>query len=164
VLIVTADDFGLTAGVSHAVLRGHREGIVTAASIICVGAAFEIAGQLAREAPSLSLGVHLAMVGEDPPLLTAREIPTLVDERGHFPRSWRTLVARAVARRIDPADVRREFSAQLERARGIGIPLSHVDTHQHVHLWPDIAGVTGSVLFGCRAATAARRWGPASQC
>jgi chitin disaccharide deacetylase len=141
VLIVTADDFGLTAGVSHGILRAHREGIVTAASIIGVGAAFEIAGQLARETPSLSLGVHLALVGEDPPLLTAQEIPTLVDDRGRFPRSWRTLVARAAARRIDPADVRREFSAQLERARGIGVPLSHLDTHQHVHLWPEIAEV-----------------------
>ena len=141
-LIVTADDFGLTAGVSHGILRAHREGIVTAASILCVGAAFELAGRLARESPSLGLGVHLAIVGEDPPLLTAREIPTLVDRRGHFPRSWRTLVARATARRIDPADVRREFSAQLERARGIGVPLTHIDTHQHVHLWPDIADVT----------------------
>lgn len=142
VLIVTADDFGLTAGVSHAVLRAHREGIVTAASILCVGAAFEIARRLARESDTLSLGVHLAMVGEDPPLLTTGEIPTLVDGRGHFPRSWRTLVARAAARRIDPADVRREFSAQLERARDIEVPLTHVDTHQHVHLWPDIAEVT----------------------
>lgn len=142
VLIVTADDFGLTPRLSHAVLRAHREGIVTAASIICVGAAFQVAARLARDCPSLSLGVHLAMVGEDPPLLTAREIPTLVDGRGHFPRSWRTVVARAAGRRIDPADVRREFSAQLQRARDIGVPLTHIDTHQHVHLWPDIAEVT----------------------
>jgi predicted glycoside hydrolase/deacetylase ChbG (UPF0249 family) len=115
---------------------------VTAASIICVGAAFQVAARLARDSPSLSVGVHLAMVGEDPPLLTTREIPTLVDGRGRFPRSWRTVVARAAGRRIDPADVRREFSAQLERARDIGIPLTHIDTHQHVHLWPDIAEVT----------------------
>ena len=142
ILIVTADDFGLTAGVSYGVLRAHHEGIVTAASILSVGAAFELAGRLARESPGLSLGVHLAIVGEDPPLLAAREIPTLVDGRGHFPQSWRTLVARAAARRIDPADVRREFSAQLERARGIGVPLAHIDTHQHVHLWPDVGGVT----------------------
>ena len=81
------------------------------------------------------------MVGEDPPLLSAREIPTLVDRSGHFAASWRQFLPRVVARRVDPADLRREFSAQLSALQGSGLALTHVDTHQHVHLWPSVARV-----------------------
>jgi predicted glycoside hydrolase/deacetylase ChbG (UPF0249 family) len=94
-----------------------------------------------REAGDLALGAHLAIVGEDRPLLSAREVPTLVDREGRFPLSYRTVVARGVAGRIDADDVAREFRAQLERVRGIGVPVTHLDTHQHTHLWPTVAGV-----------------------
>jgi predicted glycoside hydrolase/deacetylase ChbG (UPF0249 family) len=93
----------------------------------------------------IGVGVHLAAVGEDPPLLTAREIPTLVDRQGVFPRSWRQLLPRIAARRIDPADLRREFSAQFERTAATGVRLTHVDTHQHVHLWPAVAEIVMDV-------------------
>ncbi|MEP6562146.1 MAG: ChbG/HpnK family deacetylase, partial [Nakamurella sp.] len=90
------------------------------------------------DTPSLDVGAHLAIVGEDPPLLTAREIPTLVDKKGAFPLSYRTVVLRGVLGRIDPDDVRREFGAQLQRIVAAGVPVSHLDTHQHTHLWPSV--------------------------
>jgi predicted glycoside hydrolase/deacetylase ChbG (UPF0249 family) len=140
-LIVTADDVGLTDGVCRAVAAAHRDGVVTSASVLAVGRAFAAAVRLARAAPTLAIGAHLAMVGEDPPLLSAAEIPTLVDRRGRLPLSYRTVLARGMAGRIDPADVTREFGAQLDRVAGIGVPVTHLDTHQHVHLWPPIAAV-----------------------
>lgn len=138
-LVVNADDVGLTEGICRAVARGHTDGVVTSMSVLAVGPAFDTAAKLAGDHERLSLGAHLAMVGEDPPLLSPREIPTLVDARGRFPLSYRTVVARGLAGRLDPADVRREFAAQLERIRGIGVPVSHLDTHQHTHLWPAVA-------------------------
>ncbi|MBB2922906.1 ChbG/HpnK family deacetylase [Cellulomonas cellasea] len=140
-LVVTADDLGLTAGVNRAVRRAHLDGIVTATSLLAVGRAFDDAVTMLRSTPTLELGAHLALVGEDPPLLTAREVPTLVDRRGAFPLSYRTLVARAAAGRVDVDDVRRELGAQLERVRDTGLPLTHVDTHQHTHLWPAVGRV-----------------------
>ncbi|MCU1432696.1 MAG: hypothetical protein JWP95_1801 [Actinotalea sp.] len=140
-LIVTADDLGLTDGVCRAVRRGHLEGIVTATSLLAVGRAFDTAATMLRDTPTLELGAHLALVGEDPPLLSAREVPTLVDRRGAFPLSYRTVVARGAAGRIDPDDVRRELSAQLERVLEVGVPVTHLDTHQHTHLWPAVARV-----------------------
>jgi predicted glycoside hydrolase/deacetylase ChbG (UPF0249 family) len=109
--------------------------------VLAVGAAFEDAAARLRDSPGLAVGAHLALVGEDRPLLSAREIPTLVDRDGRFPLSYRTVVARGMAHRLDPDDVRREFRAQLERVAGIGVPLTHLDTHQHTHLWPAVAGV-----------------------
>lgn len=144
-LVVNADDLGLTAGVCRAVARAHTEGVVTSTSVLAVGRAFDDAAALLRDhggrRGGLGLGAHLAIVGEDPPLLTAREVPTLVDRSGRFPLSYRTVVARGLAGRIDADDVAREFGAQLERVRGIGVPVTHLDTHQHTHLWPAVARV-----------------------
>jgi predicted glycoside hydrolase/deacetylase ChbG (UPF0249 family) len=140
-LVVNADDMGLTPGVCRAVHRGHTDGVVTSTSVLAVGAAFDEAATRLRDLPGLAVGAHLAIVGEDRPLLSAAEIPTLVDREGRFPLSYRTVVARGAAGRIDPADVRREFAAQLERVAGIGVEVTHLDTHQHTHLWPAVAGV-----------------------
>jgi len=144
-LIVTADDLGLTVGVNEAVRRAHVDGVVTATSLLAVGRAFDDAATMLRDLPRLELGAHLAIVGEDPPLLSAREIPTLVDTTGMFPLSYRTVVRRGLAGRVDPDDVRRELSAQLERVLGVGVPVTHVDTHQHTHLWPTVGDVVAEL-------------------
>ena len=150
-LIVNADDYGLTDGVCRAILRAHREGIITSTSALAVAPAFARCASWLEEVPELGVGVHLAVVGEDPPLLSAREIPTLVDDRGHFPLSWRQFLPRIAARRIDIDDIEREFTAQADAVRSAlnTRPITHLDTHQHLHLWPRIASLV------CRLA---ERW------
>ncbi len=142
-LIVNADDFGLTPGVSRGIVAAHRHGVVTSASLLAVAPAFELAVALASagDADGLGIGAHLALVGEDPPLLSAREVPTLVTRTGDFRASWRPFLASAAARRIDPDDIRRELGAQLDRIAGAGIVPTHLDTHQHLHLWPLVGDV-----------------------
>jgi chitin disaccharide deacetylase len=163
-LVVNADDMGLTPGVCRAVQRAHGHGVVTSTSVLAVGTAFERAATAVRDAGGLGLGAHLAIVGEDRPLLSAREVPTLVDRNGRFPLSYRTVVARGVAGRIDADDVAREFRAQLERVRGIGVPVTHLDTHQHTHLWPAVAGVVVDLAreagIRCVRLPGSRRHGP----
>lgn len=163
-LVVNADDMGLSPGVCRAVQRAHAQGVVTSTSVLAVGTAFEQAARAVREAGNLGLGAHLALVGEDRPLLAAHEIPTLVDRQGRFPPSYRTAIARGAAGRIDPADIAREFRAQLQLVRGIGMPVTHVDTHQHTHLWPMVAAVVvdlaREVGISCVRVPASRRRGP----
>lgn len=144
-LVVNADDLGLTRGVNRAIMRAHREGVVTSTSLLAVGREFDHAVTLLCDHPALDVGAHLAIVGEDPPLLTAAEVPTLVTRRGRFPRSYRSVVARSAAGRIDPGDVRRELAAQLERIQATGLSVSHLDTHQHLHLWPSIGSVVAEL-------------------
>lgn len=145
VLIVNADDFGLTPAVSRGILRAHREGIVTSTSVLAIGPGFAASAPALRDTPGIGVGAHLAAVGEDPPLLGAREVPTLVDEKGRLPTSWRQFVPRMAAGRIDPEDLRREFSAQLACLRDAGLTVGHVDTHQHLHLWPTVGHVVMDV-------------------
>ncbi|MEA2717849.1 MAG: hypothetical protein QOI56_852 [Actinomycetota bacterium] len=140
-LIVNADDFGLTEGISRGILAAHHNGIVTSTSALAIGPAYpKVASWLADE-PSLGVGVHLAAVGEDPPLLSAAEIPTLLDRRGHLSPGYKGFIVRAAAGRVDPDDLRREFTAQLELVQELRLPLTHLDAHQHIHLWPLVCGV-----------------------
>lgn len=138
-LLVTADDFGLTEGVSTAILTAHRHGIVTGTSALAVAPGFERAGRWLADEPDLDVGVHLALTGEDPPTLTAAEVPTLVDRAGRFPPSWRQLMARLHG--VDPDDLARELRAQIERVAATGATLTHLDSHQHVHLLKPVAEV-----------------------
>lgn len=140
-LIVNADDFGLTEGISRGILAAHRTGIVTSTSVLAIGPAYPKVARWLADAPSLGVGVHLAAVGEDPPLLSAAEIPTLLDRRGHLSPGYAAFIARAAAGRVDPDDLRREFVAQLELVRELGLPITHLDAHQHLHLWPLVCRV-----------------------
>lgn len=141
VLIVNADDYGLTTAVSEGILRAHREGIVTSTSVLAPAPAFSPTACWLRDTDGIGIGAHLAAVGEDPPLLSAREIPTLVNTRGYLPTSWRQLLPRIVARRIDLADVEREWSAQLDAMAAADLRVDHIDSHQHVHVFPGLGDV-----------------------
>jgi predicted glycoside hydrolase/deacetylase ChbG (UPF0249 family) len=139
-LVIVADDFGLTAATSQAIVTAHLEGVVTATSVLAVAPTALDSMSALDVAPDLAVGVHLALVGEDPPLLSAREVPTLVGKTGAMAPSWRHLMARLGARRLDVDDVRRELLAQIE-AVAERHPVTHLDSHQHVHLAPPIAAV-----------------------
>ncbi len=156
-LIVNADDFGLHAGINAGIIKAHREGIVTSASLSPNGACFEEALGLARGAPSLAIGIHLTLVGE-PPLTPAREIPTLAPD-GKLPHYFTTLFRRLLLRRIAPHEIERELSAQVARAVDAGVRVSHLDSHQHVHLHPALLPIVMRVArrFGVGAARAARQ-------
>jgi len=141
ILIVSADDFGLTERVSEGILDAHEHGIITSASVIAVAPAFESSVKRLHDVPTLGVGAHFTAVGEDPPLLSAREIPSLVNKWGQFCPTWRTFVPLAAAGRINPEDLRREFTAQLEAMTAAGLVVDHFDTHQNIHLWPTVSDV-----------------------
>jgi len=163
-LIVNADDYGLTPAVSRAILQAHRDGIVTSTSALALAPGFAASAPALRDTPGIGVGAHLAAVGEAPPLLSAREVPTLVDGRGRLASSWRVFLPRVAAGRIDPEDVRREFTAQVDCLRDAGLVLDHVDTHQHVHLWPAVGSVVLDVAekagIGAVRIIRSARWSP----
>ena len=150
ILIVNADDYALTEGICRAVLRGHRDGVVTSTSVMAIGPAFDCAKWL-EDAPELGVGVHLALVSDDPPVLSAKEIPSLVDRKGALATSWTRLLPRLTTGRIDADDVERELETQISAVADVvgRDRLTHLDSHQHLHLWPSIGKVVVRL---------ARRW------
>jgi len=148
-LIVNADDFGLSPPVNEGILRAHREGIVTAASLMAVGMAFDHAVGLARQAPGLDIGVHLTLV-EERPLLSQRS--SLADGRGRFPPGALALVRALATGKIRHADVRAEWAAQIEKILAAGLTLSHLDSHQHVHALPGLSAIATELAAAYRIA------------
>ncbi|HEY6051995.1 MAG TPA: ChbG/HpnK family deacetylase, partial [Thermoanaerobaculia bacterium] len=122
-LIVNADDYGLTPGVSAGILKAHRDGIVTSTSVLAVAPAFEESAPALRNAPEIGIGVHLAAVGEDPPLLPSSRVASLVGDGGGFPSTWKAFLRRAA--KVRPSELAAEFAAQIERVRGAGLAVDH---------------------------------------
>ncbi len=125
-LVVNADDLGLTQGVNEGILYAHRQGIVTSATLMAGGAAFEHAVRLCREAPELDVGCHLTLLG-------GRSVRRPDTE---LPKTPAGLVLALARGRLDLAG---ELRAQIERILAAGLKPSHLDTHKHAHLWPPIA-------------------------
>lgn len=154
-LVVTADDFGAAVAVNDAVEQAHREGILTAASLMVAGAAAADAVARARAMPRLGVGLHLVLV-EGRPVLPADAVPDLVDGAGRF----RTDMARAAIDIFFRPAVRRqlarEIEAQFAAFAATGLPLDHVNAHKHFHLHPTIAGLILSIgrRHGMRAVRA----------
>jgi len=124
-LIVNADDFGFTRGVNEGILRAHREGIVTAATLMANGRAFEHAVELAREKPSLDVGCHLVLVGGQSLAAPGRPLPASVP-------------ALTTAVLLGRMSVHDELAAQVRKLIDAGIHPTHLDTHKHTHLLPQV--------------------------
>jgi len=138
-LVVNADDFGISSRINEGILLAHRAGIVTATSLMAVGRAFEQAVQCCRSLPSLDVGVHLTLVAERP--LRPRR-SSLTGDDGRFPAGAGAFLRRWLTGRIRRADVQAEWSAQIERVLDHGIRVTHLDSHQHVHILPGLADLS----------------------
>ena len=136
-LIVNADDLGLTPGVNRGILRAFQDGIVTSASLLVTGSAFEGAVALARQNPELDVGLHLTLV-EERAVLGREILPTLVDKTGRFPHTSGEFFRRTVLGGISWDEVEREIAAQIARFQKTGLRLSHLDSHQHLHMFPPV--------------------------
>ncbi|MFD0936478.1 hopanoid biosynthesis-associated protein HpnK, partial [Methylobacterium trifolii] len=138
-LVVTADDFGLSLEVNQAVEQAHRDGILTAASLMVSAPAAADAVARAKRLPSLRVGLHLVLV-EAWPTLPAAALPDLTDGNGLMRRDMERLgldlALKGTARRQLAAEIR----AQFEAYHATGLPLDHVNAHKHFHVHPLIAG------------------------
>ena len=134
-LIINADDFGRSREINRAVIRAHRDGVLTSASLMIAGEAASDAIDLARGYPSLAIGLHLVVV-DGPAVLPGKEIPHLVNERGQFPNSPVRLGLRYMFTRAARRELAAEVEAQFNAFAASGLPLSHVDGHQHMHMHP----------------------------
>jgi predicted glycoside hydrolase/deacetylase ChbG (UPF0249 family) len=101
------------------------------------GSAFEDAVALARQNPELDVGLHLALV-EERAVLGPDVLPTLVDETGRFPRTSAEFIRRAILGGINWLEVEREIAAQIALFQETGLRLSHLDSHQHLHMFPPV--------------------------
>jgi chitin disaccharide deacetylase len=143
-LILNADDFGLTRGINSGIIRAHRDGILTSATLMAMGPAFDDAVEQAHANPTLGVGCHLVLTG-GLAAASAEEIPSLVDKNGRLPESLSALVANVTTGSVPTSEIEAEFRAQIGKIRRAGIEPSHLDTHKHTHVHPRVMNALGRV-------------------
>jgi chitin disaccharide deacetylase len=155
-LIVNADDFGLTTGVNRAIVETHVGGVVSSATLMANGPAFADAVAAARSAPNLSVGCHVVLV-DGTPVSPPDAIDTLLAirsaEPGKFYSSLSAFAARAMLGGFDRDQLVTEVTAQIRKIQATGLQVSHLDTHKHAHLFPEIlaALLRAARICGVRA-------------
>ena len=138
-LILNADDFGLTPGINRAIAELHTAGALTSATLMASGPAFDDAIRIAHEHPTLGIGCHIVLT-DGAPISPPETIPTLLGpDRKTFRPSLGSFFRDALLNRIAAADIAREAQAQIDRIQQQGIRLTHLDTHKHTHILPQIA-------------------------
>ena len=148
-LILNADDFGLTSGVNRAILELHRAGALTSTTLMARAAATGEAIGMACSTPSLGVGCHVVLVDGDP-VLSPRELPALADPRtGRFQPTLGAFLLRLLTGRIPCREIEAETTAQIALLQSKGVALTHIDTHKHAHMFP---AVLRPVLRAARAA------------
>ena len=138
-LIVNADDLGLHPSLDAGILRAHRDGIVTSATLLATGPSAAEAVGLARE-QGLAVGVHLALSTRLRCAAPAESVRTVAPD-GRLRASWADFARAWLTGQVRREELERELSAQLARARELGAAVDHLDGHQHLHLLPGVRSV-----------------------
>ena len=134
-LVITADDFGASVPINEAVEKGHRDGVLSAASLMVGAPAMADAVDRAHRLPSLGIGLHLTLV-DGRPVLPPRQIPSLVGPDGRFSIDPVRVGIRLFFSPKTQRQAEAEIRAQFERFQATGLPLDHVNGHQHFHMHP----------------------------
>jgi chitin disaccharide deacetylase len=134
-LIVNADDFGRSRSINEAVIRAHREGILTSASLMMNEPDCDEAVELAKQNPKLGVGLHLTLLyGHS--ALSPERIPGLVNAGGEFSEAPATSGLRYFVNRDLHEQLRSEIHEQFKRFAKTGLELDHLNGHLHMHLHP----------------------------
>lgn len=143
-LIVNADDFGLHSAVNHGIIEGYEKGCIRSTSFVAAGAAAEEAAELAQAHPGLGVGIHLTLVAERP-VLPPSKVPSLLGENGRLLPDHMAFIRRYMIGGVRGEELYAECEAQILRAREMGVRLTHIDSHQHLHVLPGVVKVVLSL-------------------
>lgn len=137
-LLINADDFGLTAGVNRAMIELHQAGVLTSATLMATGSAFDDAVALAKANPTLGVGCHIVLV-DGVPAAAPEQIPTLLGADGrHLRSSLIDFVRDLLLGRIREEEIEIEARAQIRKIKQAGLQPTHVDSHKHSHMFPQV--------------------------
>jgi hopanoid biosynthesis associated protein HpnK len=162
-LIVNADDFGLTQGVNRAIVEAHCHGIVTSATLMANGRAFEDAIEGAISNSRMSVGCHVVLV-DGSPVREEKQTPSTLSngkfEDGRFYESLNGFAMRLVSGGIDADEIEAEATAQIRKLQATGIVVSHLDTHKHTHIFPQVLRPLLRAARACGVAAMRNPFGP----
>ena len=134
-LIINADDFGLTGGVNRAIRQAGRAGAITSTTLMANAAGFAEAAAIALEDPRLKTGCHVVLIDGRP---LESNLPSLAAGDGGFRGSLREFARAALGGRLSEEEIGRETTAQIRKIQTRGLTVTHVDSHKHTHMLPQV--------------------------
>jgi hypothetical protein len=139
-LVVNADDLGVSRGATLGIVRAHREGIVTSASLAATTPFYQHAVETCvRANPGLGIGLHFTLTSGRP-VSDARRVPLLIDGNGFFRWRFTSLLLASSVRRppglLEQIEI--ELEAQIQRLLSDGVRPDHINGERHIHLIPAI--------------------------
>jgi len=137
-LIVNADDFGMSRGITDAVVLAHRYGYLTSASLMVNMPASEYAVERLAKLPRLGVGVHLNLCAGKPILPTSK-VRTLIGADGNF-CAPKAMIRKLWLWQVSVREIELEFRAQIRWAKDHDVTPTHADSHHHMHLYPAAIG------------------------
>jgi predicted glycoside hydrolase/deacetylase ChbG (UPF0249 family) len=157
-LIVNADDFGFNREITDGILECHRRGCVTSTTLMANMPAAEYAIERAKDAPGLSVGVHLNLtLGR--PVGDSNESRGLVGPDGRF-RNIQHLIRHGLFLQIPKHQLYEEWSGQLNKAIALGLTPTHLDSHHNITVYPPLYSILIAVArrFHIRRLRTYRGW------
>lgn len=148
-IILNADDLGISSHVNSEIFRLMESGKLTSATMMANAPAIEEAAQRVKEFPQCSFGVHMNIT-EFAPLTQNPQLRPILDENGLLKKD------QSVRKMELSSDVKNaifeEYCAQVEKIRSLGVPISHLDSHHHIHTHPPLFPIVKAVQkkFGIR--------------
>ncbi|MCC0673878.1 chitin disaccharide deacetylase [Clostridioides sp. ES-S-0145-01] len=138
-IIINADDFGYCEAVNYGIISAHNNGIVRSTSMMANMPGVEHGVKLLKENRDLNCGVHMTLsCGR--PLLS--NLKTIVDKEGFFIRR----ITDEIIKKMDYDEIYEELCAQIERVKELGIDISHLDSHHHIHTLVNLKPVIEKIV------------------
>jgi predicted glycoside hydrolase/deacetylase ChbG (UPF0249 family) len=135
-LIINADDFGMSREVNEGTKKGIEQGIITSVSVMANMPFFEDAILFLKKHPRVSVGLHFNIT-EGKPLIFPKDAKNLIREDDSF-YHWPQLVTRVASKTIKRTEIEMELKRQYVELKKTGLPITHIDSHHHIHLYPSI--------------------------
>jgi predicted glycoside hydrolase/deacetylase ChbG (UPF0249 family) len=142
-IIINADDFGLTSGVNQAIIECHKAGSLSSTTLMVNTKATTEAAALAKAHPHLGVGLHFNLT-LGTPICDPNEVPSLVNNKGQF-FSRTDFELRMLLGRLHKKEIQKELQAQFDCFMDMGLKMTHIDSHQHVHLFPSVFNEVASL-------------------
>ncbi len=140
-VIINADDFGISKGVNRGIEEAHLKGILNSTSLMVNMPQTQDAIKILQNYPNLKRGLHISLIGGKP-LSKKEEIPHLVDKKGCFAKRGTHLIWKSLfCGREILEDIKTEIIAQIELMKSFGLQIHHLDSHDYVHIFPPIMNI-----------------------
>ncbi|MEE9430330.1 MAG: ChbG/HpnK family deacetylase [Melioribacteraceae bacterium] len=137
-LIINVDDVGFSDSINEAVKKCYSKKVISGVSIMSGGDFFEEAVDMLKDINKTEVGVHLTLTGKTHPCANSNDTSTILTKEGMFFEGYFEFMKYYFLNKINMDEIYLEFRSQILKIKNSGLEITHLDSHEHVHLFPKV--------------------------